>query len=206
MDDDDLRRGLPTCHKKFGEALAILAGDALLTLAFEVLAAGCPPDAAAVSCAELAAGAGAVGMVGGQVLDLIADGRIEDRGSRIELEAIHRAKTGALFRSSLRLGAYAAGAGAETLAAVDAYAAAFGLAFQVTDDLLDVESSQDKAGKRVGKDAARGKLTYPGLLGVEASRRKATELGQEAVAAAERLGPGGRPLAQLARFVVERDR
>jgi geranylgeranyl diphosphate synthase type II len=206
MDDDDLRRGLPTCHKKFGEALAVLAGDALLTLAFEVLAAGCPPGVAAVSCAELAAGAGAVGMVGGQVLDLIADGRIAGGGSGVELEAIHRAKTGALFRSSLRLGAYAAGAGAETLAAIDAYAAAFGLAFQVTDDLLDAEGSADKAGKRVGKDAARGKLTYPGLLGVAASRRKATELGQEAVAAAERLGPGGRPLAGLARFVVERDR
>ena len=210
MDDDDLRRGQPTCHKKFGEALAILAGDALLTLAFEVLAGGCPPAAAAVSCAELAAGAGAVGMVGGQVLDLAAEGRVPAGGpgpdTADHLAAIHRAKTGALFRSALRLGAYAAGAGPDTLAAVDAYAAAFGLAFQVTDDLLDVESSADKTGKRVGKDAARGKLTYPGLLGVEASRRKAKELGQDAVAAAERLGPGGAPLARLARFVVERDR
>ena len=99
-----------------------------------------------------------------------------------------------------------AGVDPDTLAAIDAYAAAFGLAFQVTDDLLDAEGSADRAGKRVGKDAARGKLTYPGLLGVEASRAKATELGQEAVAAAGRLGPGGEPLADLARYVVTRDR
>ncbi|HVK16301.1 MAG TPA: polyprenyl synthetase family protein [Fimbriiglobus sp.] len=230
MDDDDLRRGLPTCHKKFGEALAILAGDALLTLAFEVVATGYEPRTTAVSCAELAAGAGAAGMVGGQVLDLEAEGRTQRAGdvsppsgailggltsparSVAELEAIHRRKTGALFRSALRLGVYAgqaerpAGADPGTLAAVDAYAAAFGLAFQVTDDLLDAEGTADKAGKRVGKDAARGKLTYPGLLGVEASRTKAMELGQEAVAAAGRLGPGGAPLADLARYVVNRDR
>ena len=224
MDDDDLRRGLPTCHKKFGEALAILAGDALLTAAFEVLAVGCPPRTAAVSCVELARGAGAVGMVGGQTLDLIADGKIAARGigesavpdpySRltpaVRLENIHARKTGALFRSSLRLGVYAAqaelaaGVNPEHLAAADDYAAAFGLLFQVTDDLLDVESTAEAAGKRVGKDAARGKLTYPGLLGVEESRRKAGELGQQAVAAAERLGSP--LLAQLARSVVTRER
>jgi geranylgeranyl diphosphate synthase type II len=211
MDDDDLRRGLPTCHKKFGEALAILAGDALLTLAFEVLATGYGPKTAAVSCAELAAGAGAAGMVGGQVLDLTSPSTAVD-GLEAGLEDIHRRKTGALFRSALRLGVYAAqaerpeGVDRDTLAAVDAYAAAFGLAFQVTDDLLDAEGSADKAGKRVGKDAARGKLTYPGLLGVEASKAKAKELGQEAVAAAGRFGPGGQPLADLARYVVSRDR
>ena len=223
MDDDDLRRGLPTCHKKFGEALAILAGDALLTLAFEVIGRGYCPKTVAVSCIELAVGAGPAGMVGGQVLDLTAEGRIapilplsaterRPRGEVSELEAIHRAKTGALFRAALRLGVFAAqgeresGADARTLSAIDAYAAAFGLAFQVTDDLLDVESSTDATGKRVGKDAARGKLTYPGLLGVEASRQKANELGRDAVEAAESLGPGGAPLASLARFVVERDR
>ena len=213
MDDDDLRRGLPTCHKKYGEALAILAGDALLTMAFEVLTTGYGPRTAAVSCAELAAGAGAVGMVGGQVLDLEAEGKIGDRsgiGDSAVLEAIHRRKTGALFRSALRLGVFAAlaeeGVHPDMLAAIDDYAAAFGLAFQVTDDLLDVESSADKTGKRVGKDAARGKLTYPGLLGVEASRRKAQDLVQDAVAAAGRLGPGAEPLAELARYVVERDR
>jgi geranylgeranyl diphosphate synthase type II len=226
MDDDDLRRGLPTCHKKFGEALAILAGDALLTAAFEVLAAGCAPKVAAVSCLELARGAGAVGMVGGQTLDLQAEGKIgivseqftvdseNQHGASVahcslptthrELEDLHARKTGALFRSALRMGAFAAEAGEAALGAVDEYAAAFGLAFQVTDDLLDVESTVDKAGKRVGKDAARGKLTYPGLLGLEESRRKAAELGRKAVAAAEALGSP--LLADLARYVVQRDR
>lgn len=218
MDDDDLRRGQPTCHKKFGEALAILAGDALLTGAFEVIAAGYPARTAAVSCVELARGSGAVGMVGGQTLDLEAEGRLsgatpapteKDRGVD-HLENIHRRKTGALFRSSLRLGVFAAqaerpaGADPKALKAADDFAAAFGLAFQVTDDLLDVESTADKTGKRVGKDAARGKLTYPGLLGVEESRRRAGELGQQAVAAAEQLGSA--LLADLARYVVQRDR
>jgi len=225
MDDDDLRRGLPTCHKKHGEALAILAGDALLTAAFEVLAAGYPARTAAVSCVELARGAGALGMVGGQTLDLIADGKIVAGGGRepsaqstrasagptlAAIEDLHARKTGALFRSALRLGVYAAqgerreDADPDTLAAADRYAAAFGLLFQVTDDLLDVESTADKAGKRVGKDAARGKLTYPGLLGVEESRRKAAELGRQAVAAAEQLG--SRLLAKLAQYVVTRER
>jgi len=225
MDDDDLRRGLPTCHKKHGEALAILAGDALLTAAFEVLAAGYPARTAAVSCVELARGAGALGMVGGQTLDLIADGKIAAGGGRepsaqstrasagpalAAIEDLHARKTGALFRSALRLGVYAAqgerreDADPDTLAASDRYAAAFGLLFQVTDDLLDVESTADKAGKRVGKDAARGKLTYPGLLGVEESRRKAAELGRQAVAAAEQLG--SRLLAKLAQYVVTRER
>jgi geranylgeranyl diphosphate synthase type II len=127
-----------------------------------------------------------------------------------DLETIHRLKTGALFRSSLRLGLYAAqaerpeGVNAEQLAAVDEYAAAFGLAFQVTDDLLDVESSAEATGKRVGKDAARGKLTYPRVLGIAGSRRKAADLGRQAVAAATRLGSP--PLAALAEFVVTRDR
>jgi geranylgeranyl diphosphate synthase type II len=242
MDDDDLRRGQPTCHKKYGEALAILAGDALLTAAFEVIATGYPPRTAAVSCLELAKGAGAVGMVGGQVIDLQAEGKIQETGDRRQesgvrnqesektktavcltpdsclltpgelarLEDLHARKTGALFRSSLRLGVFAAqaeratGPDPKVLEAVDAYAGAFGLLFQVTDDLLDVESTADKTGKRVGKDAARGKLTYPVLLGVEESRRKAAELGQQAVAAAEQLGSV--LLAELARYVVQRDR
>ena len=235
MDDDDLRRGLPTCHVKFGEGLAILAGDALLTMAFEVLGSGYAARTAAVTCLDLARGAGPIGMVGGQVLDLEAEGKIcwnpersegvggvhpvtafpvPTGGSRGEggLEDIHRKKTGALFRSALRIGVHAAqaerasGADRSALAAIDRYAAAFGLAFQVTDDLLDVESSAEATGKRVGKDAARGKLTYPGLLGVEASRRKAEQLGRDAVTAATEFGPAGDPLAALARYVVERDR
>ncbi len=222
MDDDDLRRGLPTCHKKFGEALAILAGDALLTMAFEVLGMGYGPRTAAVSCVELARGAGAAGMVGGQILDLEAGepSRVSDRvssthpeaeASRLaSLENIHRRKTGALFRSALRLGLYAAhgecenGMKPQTLADADAYASAFGLAFQVTDDLLDVESTAEALGKRAGKDAARGKMTYPGLLGIEESRTRAKQLGQEAESAAERLGSD--LLARLARYVVERER
>jgi geranylgeranyl diphosphate synthase type II len=215
MDDDDLRRGFPTCHKKYGEALAILAGDALLTLAFQVLAGVKGPRTAAVSCLTLAEAAGAVGMVGGQVLDLAAEGKIAAEGPArspaIErLEDLHARKTGALFRAALRLGIYAAqaerpeGPDPVTLAAADRYAAAFGLLFQVTDDLLDVESTTDKAGKRVGKDAARGKLTYPGLVGVEESRRKAAELVRDATAAAERLGSP--LLAELARYVVTRER
>jgi len=236
MDDDDLRRGLPTCHVQFGEALAILAGDALLTLAFEVIGSGYGPRTVAVSTVELAVGAGPAGMVGGQTLDLEAEGRItgvrsqetgdrgletESQGSRpltdscplspvSSLESIHRRKTGALFRAALRLGLYAAqaerddGVNLSDLAAIDDYAAAFGLLFQITDDLLDVESTPDKTGKRVNKDAGRGKLTYPGLLGVEESRRRAEELGRRAVDAAERLN--SELLAKLARSVVERDR
>jgi geranylgeranyl diphosphate synthase, type II len=209
MDDDDLRRGLPTCHKKFGEALAILAGDGLLTLAFQVLAECYGPRTAAVSCAELAAGSGAVGMVGGQVQDLAAEVTFPSEPLPT-LEEIHRRKTGALLRSSLRLGLYAAQAerpnGVEPKAklAIDAYASAFGLLFQITDDLLDVESTVEKAGKQVGKDMARGKLTYPGLLGIEESRRRASELAQAAVKAAESIGSD--LLAGLARFVLERDR
>jgi geranylgeranyl diphosphate synthase type II len=220
MDDDDLRRGIPTSHKKFGEALAILAGDALLTLAFQVLADGMPASVAGQCCAELAWGAGAAGMVGGQVLDLEAEGRIETSSKSLatsqapieRLRAIHRSKTGALFRSALRLGVYATRngrppeAGQVILSAMDRYAEAFGMVFQVTDDLLDVESSAEKTGKRVGKDAARGKLTYPGLLGIEVSRRQAQDFAREAEAAAESLGPRGQRLVQLVQYIVQRDR
>jgi len=209
MDDDDLRRGRPTCHVAFGEALAILAGDGLLTLAFEVLADGYAPAMAAVCTLELARGAGAAGMIGGQVLDLTADGKIRGEVARsvADLEDIHRRKTGALFRSALRMGVHTAGnADATVLNRIDDYAASFGLAFQVTDDLLDVVGDAATAGKRVNKDADRGKLTYPGLLGVDASRRKAAKLGAAAIAAAESFGPAGRPLAELAKYVVGRDR
>jgi len=221
MDDDDLRRGLPTCHVKFGEALGILTGDALLTLAFETVARGYPPKTAAVSIVELANGAGTAGMVGGQVLDLAAEGRISS-GTQYEsgaanptvgdLEAIHRRKTGALFRSSLRLGLMAAqgeregGIDFDGVMVLDIYANAFGLLFQITDDLLDVGSSSEQTGKRTGKDAARGKLTYPVLLGLDASRKRATELAEKAEWAANTFGEKGKPLADLARYAVTRDR
>jgi len=183
-----------------------------LTLSFRVLAESYPPGAASVSVLELATGSGAGGMVGGQMLDLEAESAAGGVPGVADLENVHRMKTGALFRTALRLGAYSAhpenpgGVDPLTLAHLDAFADAFGLAFQVTDDLLDVESSAELAGKRVGKDAALGKLTYPGLLGVAASRARAAELGRLAVGAAEALGDRARPLAGLARFVVQRDR
>ncbi len=204
MDDDDLRRGRPTCHKIYGEALAILAGDALLTLAFEVLADRYPPAIAAACCRELAQGAGAVGMVGGQVLDLAwekrTDGRVED------LQAVHAAKTGALFRSALKIGGLVAGAGPAAIGSLDRFGQAFGLMFQITDDLLDADGDVEAVGKRVGKDAKRGKLTYPGLLGLAESRRKAQELSMEAEAALEPFGAAAERLKDLTRSVCGRDR
>jgi geranylgeranyl diphosphate synthase, type II len=215
MDDDDLRRGRPTCHKQFGEALAILAGDALLTLAFQVLADGYPPHTAAACCRTLAIGAGAGGMVGGQVEDLAAEGRAEKPGAAAgnldDLERVHRLKTGALFRSCLMMGYHVAPVDRRDtvdrpLERLDAYGAAFGLAFQITDDLLDVEGDAGQTGKRVGKDANRGKLTYPGLLGVAESRRRAGQLVRRAVESLEPFGPAGWPLAALAEYVLARDR
>jgi geranylgeranyl diphosphate synthase type II len=210
MDDDDLRRGRPTCHKVFGDALAILAGDGLLTLAFQVLAERYTPVTAAACCRLLAGGAGAAGMVGGQVEDLVAEGKIASTGPA-DLERIHRLKTGALFRSCLWMGWQVAPedrrcAVDQPLERLDTYGGCFGLAFQITDDLLDVEGDAGQAGKRVGKDAARGKLTYPGQLGVAESRKRAEELVRRAVEVLEPFGPAGRPLAALAQYVLARDR
>ena len=212
MDDDDLRRGQPTSHKKFGEALAILAGDALLTGAFQVLAEGCPAAQAAVSILELAKSAGATGMVGGQVLDLAAEGKVqsaESPKSASDLEGIHRRKTGALIRASVRLGLIAAQGDRpdeNVHDALDRFATSFGLAFQIADDLLDVQGTDDRTGKRVGKDAARGKLTFPGLLGVDQSRSKCRDLYVDAIAALDALGEPAQPLVALARQIMDRDR
>jgi len=213
MDDDDLRRGLPTSHKKFGEAMAILAGDALLTGAFQVLAEGYPPRTAAVSVLELARGAGSEGMVAGQVLDLAAEGKVpntEPPRTVNDLEAIHSRKTGALFLASLRLGQIAAqgeeGIDPAIRKSLDRFGSAFGLAFQIADDLLDVQGSSDRTGKRVGKDAARGKMTFPGLNGIEESRRRVRELHAEAAAALRDIGPAAHGLVELAGLVAERDR
>lgn len=205
MDDDDLRRGRPTCHKAFDEATAVLAGDGLLTLAFELIAANIrPADAAAACVLALAEGAGPAGMVGGQMADLQAEGRTD---STLEaLEAIHRRKTGALLRASLRLGGLVAGADEAILKALDVYGHAVGLAFQIVDDLLDVEGDETKLGKRVGKDSELGKWTYPGLLGVEGSRRRARQLAEEAVEALGPLGSRGDRLRALALDLLERDR
>jgi geranylgeranyl diphosphate synthase type II len=204
MDDDDLRRGRPTNHKVFGEALAILAGDALLTLAFEVIATRVsPPEVAAACCADLASAAGAVGMVAGQVADLEAE---ESGQATLEmLEAIHRRKTGRLLCSALTLGARVAQADPETLTRLKEYGLLIGLAFQITDDLLDIRGNVEKVGKGVNKDAALGKLTYPSLLGVEASERRAETLIADACRLIEPLGERGRTLRELAQFILHRD-
>jgi geranylgeranyl diphosphate synthase type II len=205
MDNDDLRRGQPTCHKAFDEATAILAGDALLTLAFEIVAMHTRPARAAIGCIRvLAEAAGAAGMVGGQMADLLAEGRSD--GTAAALEAIHRRKTGALLRAALRMGAIVAGADAPRRAALDNYGRAVGLAFQIVDDLLDVQGDEAKLGKRVRKDCELGKWTYPGFLGVDQSRQKARQLADEAVAALAPLGAGGRRLQALALDLLERDR
>ncbi|MBX7104969.1 MAG: polyprenyl synthetase family protein [Gemmataceae bacterium] len=199
MDDDDLRRGRPTCHKAFDEATAILAGDALLTLAFQTLTDNYEPDIAAPCCRELAVGAGAAGMVGGQVLDLAWENRQD--GGIDELQAVHAGKTGALFRACLRIGGHIARADEDAIDALDQYGQAFGLMFQITDDLLDVEGDTAAMGKRAGKDAGRGKLTYPGLLGVEASRARARELCRQAEFALKPFGNAARELIELAHQV-----
>jgi geranylgeranyl diphosphate synthase type II len=204
MDDDDLRRGRPTNHKVFGEALAILAGDALLTLAFETLARHVRPAAtAAACCAALATAAGAAALVGGQVDDLDA----EKFGGGLErLESIHARKTGAMMNVSLRLGGLIAGADDARLAALDLYGRRMGLAFQIMDDLLDVRGDEHAVGKRLGKDMQRGKLTFPGLLGIEESHRRARDLIAAARDAIAPLGPSAEGLDALALYVLERDR
>jgi geranylgeranyl diphosphate synthase, type II len=202
MDDDDLRRGRPTNHKVYGEAIAILAGDALLTDAFAVLAgSAAPPSALLATVAELAQAAGSAGMVAGQAIDLLSEGRAM---AVEELEYLHRKKTGALFVAAVRGGARLGGANDAQLSALEAYAHALGLAFQVIDDILDVEASSEQLGKRTGKDAAHGKNTYPGLLGLERSRALARELEHRAHQALAGFDERAGPLRHLASFVVER--
>jgi geranylgeranyl diphosphate synthase type II len=200
MDDDDLRRGRPTSHKVFGEAIAILAGDALLTEAFTLVASGTEPARIAL-CRELAVAAGAAGMVGGQVLDIA-----EDRPAQMDyLTRMHGMKTGALVRASCRMGVLAAGGSPEQLRLADTYGEAVGLAFQIADDILDVTGDTKLMGKPVGADAAAGRYTYPAVIGLEASWVLAERMVAEAVAAVEPIeGPVG-PLGALARYMVERN-
>lgn len=206
MDDDDLRRGQPTTHKAFDEACAILAGDGLQSLAFEALAAPAhnPTDPALrlEMFASLARAAGPAGMVGGQAIDLGSVGQKLDRSA---LELMHRHKTGALIEVSVRLGALASGrADAQALSALQHYARAVGLAFQVQDDILDVESDTATLGKHQGADIARDKPTYPSLLGMDEAKRYALELRDQALDALEPFKATADPLRQLARFIVER--
>jgi len=203
MDNDDLRRGRPTCHKQFNDALAILAGDALLALALQVVAEGIhPPAVAATCCAALAAAAGPCHLVGGQAVDIAATAAGDGLAA---LESMHRRKTGAMISVSLRLGGLAAGASDQELAALAEYGAALGLAFQIVDDLLDVHGNAQAMGKRVGKDSDQGKSTFPGLLGVEASQARARQLVDAACRAAATFGPRGCALEGLARYVLERN-
>ncbi|MFU9138380.1 (2E,6E)-farnesyl diphosphate synthase [Erwinia tasmaniensis] len=211
MDDDSLRRGQPTCHIKFGEDTAILAGDALQTLAFTILADTPMPgvsDANRIAMiSELAHASGVAGMCGGQALDLAAEGQQTDLAA---LEQIHRHKTGALIRSAVRLGALAAGErGRQVLPALDRYASAIGLAFQVQDDILDVVGDTAIIGKRQGADQDLGKSTYPALMGLDGARQKAQDLYQESLSALEVLAAQScntTSLKALASYIIERDK
>jgi geranylgeranyl pyrophosphate synthase len=219
MDDDALRRGRPTVHVVYGDGLAILAGDGLLTQAFAHLAGpAATPEAPGPGEAGrdrrlsgvrlLAAAAGPAGMVGGQAIDLTSAGRVSGRSGPLaapaDLEDMHRRKTGALIRAAVVLGGLSVGAGRPALDALDAYARDLGLAFQIIDDVLDVEGSKDVLGKTAGKDAAAGKVTYPSLYGLDASRRLASESIARARAALGRAGLAGR-LGEIADWSLRRD-
>jgi geranylgeranyl diphosphate synthase type II len=205
MDDDDYRRGRKTCHRVYGEAIAILAGDALLTHAFRVLADPGPtrvlPEWRLQAIAEIAEAAGSSGMVGGQAMDILAEGREIDRPTLLYL---HTHKTGALIRASVRVGAIAGGAGAEQLQALTRYSELVGLAFQIVDDILDIEGSSAEMGKTAGSDLRRKKATYPAVMGLEESRRDAARLLEEAKDALRPLGEKGAILTALADFVGKR--
>lgn len=206
MDDDDLRRGKPTCHKAYDEATAILAGDALQTLAFQVLAedpamAAAPAQRLAM-VRELAVASGSRGMAGGQAIDMAATGK---GLSLPELQQMHSLKTGALIRAAVRLGALSRpGLDPALFQALDDYAAAIGLAFQIRDDILDVESSTEQLGKRQGADQALAKSTYVALLGLDGAKAKAHEVHAAARTALAPLGAAAAPLAAIADFIVER--
>ena len=202
MDDDELRRGRPTCHIKFDEATAILAGDALIPLAFETIVANTNPATVAAACVgELAIASGPCQLVGGQADDLRLQFATPDLDS---LEKIHRRKTGALLTVSLKLGGITAGASAEQIDCLARYGQHLGLAFQIVDDLLDLNGSSETMGKKTGKDAQAGKQTYPTVIGQAASRQRANEMIEQAIAAITMFGDAGAPLKSLANFVINR--
>lgn len=214
MDDDDLRRGRPTCHRQFDEATAILAGDALQPMAFEsILSSPLAPGALVESCQVLAWAAGIRGMVGGQMDDLLEENRSQMRSGEPQvneispekrLDAIHRRKTGAMIEASVLLGAIAAGTTPECRSAMTQYGRGIGIAFQIVDDLLDVESTSEKTGKATGKDAARGKLTFPGIYGITESREMAGRWVAESLAALEPFNHQADGLRQIAKYILER--
>jgi geranylgeranyl diphosphate synthase, type II len=203
LDNDDLRRGRPTCHKVFGEAIAILAGDALQTQAYEVLAQlKCPAEARVRIIEEIARRTGTVdGMIGGQVVDLESEGAKPDAGT---LEYIHRSKTAALITASVVSGGLFAGADDRAVARLRSFGMKIGLAFQIVDDVLDRTQTSEQLGKTAGKDAAAEKATYPALYGIAESNRKADELMEAAMVELRGFGERATPLQELAKFLVER--
>jgi geranylgeranyl diphosphate synthase type II len=208
MDNDDFRRGKPTCHKMFGEAIGILAGDGLLTEAFKLMTNRSSWDGPSNDKAlildvvhEIAQAAGISGMVGGQVADIESEGKEVDLPL---LQYIHTHKTGAMILASIRVGAKLGGASGETLRAFTRYAERIGLAFQIIDDILNVEGKAIALGKSTGTDLSRGKATYPSLLGLEESKRRATELVQLAVESLTPYGTEADPLREIARFIITR--
>jgi geranylgeranyl diphosphate synthase type II len=204
LDNDDLRRGRPTCHKVYGEAIAILAGDALQTQAYEVLSQlRCSADARVTIIEEIARGTGTVnGMIGGQVIDLEAERTKPDVET---LEYIHRSKTAALITASVVTGGIYAGADYKQIKNLRQFGQAIGLAFQIVDDILDMTHTSEQLGKTAGKDVASEKATYPALFGLEESRKKARALREEAYKSVQNLGTGGETLKELARFLIERE-
>lgn len=203
LDNDDLRRGRPTLHRAHGEPMAILAGDGLMSMAFQIIAERYEGSRAGALCRELASGTTA--MIAGQVLDTLGgfDPGLSDRE---KLEAVHRNKTGALMRVSCRMGALAADAGEAELGMISAYGESIGLMFQVVDDLVDAISSSDHAGKKTGKDHEAGKLTYPGLIGIEGSRSEIERLRLRAIDAIRPLGPRADALRRICEYLAVRTR
>lgn len=203
LDNDDLRRGRPTCHKVFGEAIAILAGDALQTQAYEILSRlKCPPEQRVRIIEEIARGTGTVnGMIGGQVVDLEAE---HTKPTSEMLDYIHRSKTAALITASLVSGGLYAGARESDVSKLRNFGQSIGLAFQIVDDVLDVTQTSEQLGKTAGKDTASEKATYPALFGIDASLRKADFLVSQGFAELESFGERAEPLKELARFLVER--
>jgi len=207
MDDDDFRRGRPTNHKVFGDAIAILAGDGLLTEAFKLMsdprfAVGVDAGVKIAVIHEIATCAGTYGMVGGQVVDMESEGK-----SDIDLptvQYIHTHKTGALIKASVVAGALLGGADEKQLAAIKRYGEAAGLAFQIADDILDIEGTTEEIGKDAGSDQARGKATYPAVMGLAAAKQEAQAMMDEAMLALEPLGGAAEPLREIARYIVER--
>jgi geranylgeranyl diphosphate synthase, type II len=204
MDNDDFRRGRPTCHKVFGDGIAVLAGDALLTIAFEIVSHAKPTRCYDVSILlrEVAVAAGSHKLIAGQVADLEAEGK---NASRAELRYIHENKTAAILATSVRLGAMSANADAKKLAAITKFGRALGLAFQIVDDILDVTQTTEKLGKSAGKDVAAKKATYPAVIGLEASRAEAHRLTKQAHTALSILGDKGEALHALANYLLERE-